>query len=145
MQQTLAYYATVFHRSFAAYTSARLQALGLNFGALFLILYIGKHPRCTQAELTSALNLDWGHSQRSITRLEQEGFLRREKAGRAYRLELSPRGQEAFAVSHQVFHDWDAEVLSALSEAEQAQLLALLAKATRKEVDTPCTKPSTAL
>lgn len=41
MMQTFAYYATVFYKRFAAYTAGRLQELGLNFGALFLILYVG--------------------------------------------------------------------------------------------------------
>ena len=139
MFQTLAYYATVFHRSFAAYTTARLQALGLNFGALFPVIYVGKHPGCTQAELTAALGLDWGYSQRSVTRLVEEGFLLREKAGRAYHLDLSEKGREAFAVSHQVFADWDRENLTALDDAEREQLLFLLAKVTRKEASSPCT------
>lgn len=52
MFQTLAYYATVFHRSFTAYTTQRLQQLGLSFGSLFPVIYVGKHPGCTQAELT---------------------------------------------------------------------------------------------
>lgn len=144
MFQTLAYYATVFHRSFTAYTTQRLQQLGLNFGSLFPVIYVGKHPGCTQAELTAALGLDWGYSQRSITRLVEEGFLLREKLGRAYHLNLSPKGQEAFAVSHQVFFDWDRQVLTALDQAEQKQLLSLLAKATRKEAESICTKPSAA-
>ena len=138
MFQTFAYYATVFHRSFAAYTSARLQALGLSFGTLFPVIYVGKHTGCTQAELTAALGLDWGYSQRSVTRLVEEGFLLREKAGRAYHLDLSEKGREAFAVSHQVFADWDRETLAALDDAEREQLLFLLAKVTRKEETSPC-------
>ena len=141
MFQTLAYYSTVFHRSFTAYTTRRLQQLGLNFGSLFPVIYVGKHPGCTQSELTEALGLDWGYSQRSITRLVEEGFLTREKSGRAYHLDLSPKGQEAFQVSHQVFFDWDKQALAALDGAEREQLFALLAKATRKEADTICTKP----
>ena len=66
MFQTLAFYATAFHRDFAAYTTARLQKLGLSFGLLFPLIYVGKHPGCSQAQLTSALGLDWGYSQRSI-------------------------------------------------------------------------------
>lgn len=143
MFQTLAYYATVFHRSFTAYTTQRLQQLGLNFGSLFPVIYVGKHPGCTQAELTAALGLDWGYSQRSITRLVEEGFLTREKSGRAYHLDLSAKGKEAFAVSHQVFFDWDEAVLAPLDQEERTQLFALLAKATQKEVDTTCTKPLT--
>lgn len=135
MMQTFAYYATVFYKRFAAYTAGRLQELGLNFGALFLILYVGRHPDCTQAELTEALGLDWGYSQRSIKRLEEDGFLSRQKDGRAYHLALSQRGQEAFAVSHQVFYDWDESALAALTPEEQTQLLHLLGKIKRKEAN----------
>ncbi len=144
MFQTLAYYATAFHRSFVNYTTAKLQTLGLNFGSLFLVIYVGKHPGCTQTQLTSDLNLDWGYSQRSVTRLVEEGFLTREKSGRCYHLNLSDKGQQAFEVSHQVFFDWDEQVLSALSLQEREQLFTLLAKAAQKEVDSICTKPSTA-
>ena len=144
MFQTLAYYATAFHRSFVNYTTAKLQTLGLNFGSLFLAIYVGKHPGCTQTQLTSDLNLDWGYSQRSVTKLVEEGFLTREKSGRCYHLNLSDKGQQAFEVSHQVFFDWDEQVLSALSLQEREQLFTLLAKAAQKEVDSICTKPSTA-
>lgn len=144
MFQTLAYYATVFHRSFTAYTTQRLQQLGLNFGSLFPVIYVGKHPGCTQAELTAALGLDWGYSQRTVTKLVEEGFLTREKSGRAYHLDLSPKGQQAFQVSHQVFFDWDEQALTALDEKEREQLFALLAKATKKEANSTCMRPSTA-
>ena len=144
MFQTLAYYATAFHRSFVNYTTAKLQTLGLNFGSLFLVIYVGKHPGCTQTQLTSDLNLDWVYSQRSVTKLVEEGFLTREKSGRCYHLNLSDKGQQAFEVSHQVFFDWDEQVLSALSLQEREQLFTLLAKAAQKEVDSICTKPSTA-
>ena len=144
MFQTLAYYATAFHRSFVNYTTAKLQTLGLNFGSLFLVIYVGKHPGCTQTQLTSDLNLDWGYSQRSVTKLVEEGFLTRETSGRCYHLNLSDKGQQAFEVSHQVFFDWDEQVLSALSLQERKQLFTLLAKAAQKEVDSICTKPSTA-
>ena len=144
MFQTLAYYATAFHRSFVNYTTAKLQTLGINFGSLFLVIYVGKHPGCTQTQLTSDLNLDWGYSQRSVTKLVEEGFLTREKSGRCYHLNLSDKGQQAFEVSHQVFFDWDEQVLSALSLQEREQLFTLLAKAAQKEVDSICTKPSTA-
>ncbi len=142
MQRTLAFCSTVLYRRFTAYTTQRLQALGLHFGSLFPLIYVGKHPGCTQAQLTAQLGLDWGHSQRTVARLVEEGFLLREKAGRAYRLELSARGRQAFAVSHQVFFDWDEAALAGLSPEEQEQLLSLLAKAVQKEAETPCTSAS---
>lgn len=129
MFDTLAYFSTVFAKQFTDYTTLRLQELGLHFGSIFPIIYVGKHPSCTQAELTSNLGLDWGHSQRIVARLVVDGFLTREKEGRAYRLELSDKGQEAFALSHQVFLDWDRNTLASLSREEHEQLLALLSKA----------------
>ena len=102
--------------------------MGLHFGLLFLVIYVGKHPGAAPSDLTEALHLDWGHSQRCITKLVENGFLTKEKAGRHYRLDLTEKGQEAFAVSHQVFFDWDKERLAALSGQEQETLLALLRK-----------------
>lgn len=134
MTQTFAYYATVFYRRFAAYTGARLQELGLNFGALFLILYVGKHPGCSQAELTAALGLDWGYSQRSVARLVEDGVLTREKAGRAYCLNLSEKGRKAFDISHQVFFDWDAQNLQTLSSEERKHCCHSWAKAAERRL-----------
>ena len=48
------------HREFAAYTTQRLQELGLSFGLIYFVLYVGKHPDCTPSELTKDLHLDWG-------------------------------------------------------------------------------------
>ena len=145
MLDTLAFYATLLHRDFAAYTARRLQEEGLTFGGMFPLLYVGKHPRCTQGELTAALGLDWGYAQRTVIRLAEEGFLLREKEGRAWRLTLSPKGQEAFRTSHQVFWDWDRETLAPLTREERDLLFSLLQKTTKKEGNLPpCTKHSPA-
>lgn len=121
------------HKDFSAYTTARLQELGLSFWLMYFVIYVGKHPDCTPSELTKDLHLDWGHSQRSLTRLADDGFLTREKTGRSYHLKLTEKGETAFAVCHQVFFDWDANRLTGLTAEEQRQLLNLLQKATRKE------------
>lgn len=129
MLRTFSYACTVLYRRFTHYTSARLGQWGLSFGTLFFVVYVGKHPGCTQSELTSALHLDWGHSQRTVLKLVESGFLLREKEGRAYRLHLSEKGQQAFAASHQVFFDWDEQALANLTPDERRQLMALLYKA----------------
>ena len=129
MIRTFSYACTVLYRRFSHYTSARLGQWGLSFGTLFFVVYVGKHPGCTQSELTAALHLDWGHSQRTVLKLVESGFLIRQKEGRVYRLTLSEKGQQAFAGSHQVFFDWDEKVLAALRPEERTQLMALLYKA----------------
>ncbi len=128
MERTLAFYATLFSKDFTAYTTRRLGQIGLSFASLFPLIYVGKHPGCTQSQLTGALGLDWGYSQRTVLRLAGEGFLSRTRQGRAWCLELTLKGQEAFSLSHQVFGDWDAGALAGLTPAERGQLFTLLAK-----------------
>ena len=71
----------------------------------------------TQSGLTHMMNA-----------LEQElGFPLLERGH--YGTHLTERGQAAFETSHQVFFDWDREVLAPLTEAERAALLAVLEKA----------------
>ena len=135
MFQTLSYYSSVFHKEFTAYTSSKLQKLGINYGSLFFLIYVVKHPGCTPAELTKALKINWGHSQRSITKLVEDGFMTKNKSGRIYHLDLTEKGQQAFQVSHQVFFDWDKEKLSALTDTERKQLFELLQKAAASKED----------
>lgn len=139
MFNTLAYYSSVFYRDFTAYTSEKLEKLGLHFGLLFFLIYVGKHPGATPSDLTQTLRLDWGHSQRCITKLVENGFLTKEKVGRHYQLNLTDKGREAFEISHQVFFDWDAQHLTALTAEERETLFALLQKlAPRREAPSAC-------
>ena len=131
-QETISYFITLLYRSFSDYSGEKLQQVGLNFGLLFFIVYIGKCPGCTPSELTQRLHLDWGHSQRSLTKLAEDGFLTKEKSGRSYHLELTEKGRTAFAVCHRMFYDWDAKNLTGLTADEQRQLLELLHKAAQK-------------
>ena len=80
-QKALSYYIAMLYRSFADFTGGKLQEVGLNFGLLFFIVYIGKKPNCTPSELTKALSLDWGHSQRCINRLLTMALLPRKNQG----------------------------------------------------------------
>ena len=65
------------------------------------------------------------------------GFLTKEKVGRRYQLHLTDKGQEAFAVSHQVFFDWDDQRLDGLSGEERQNLFDLLQKVARNSRPLP--------
>ena len=132
---TLSYYTTELYKEFAAYTTEKLHELGLNFGQMYFIIYVGKHPECTPSELTSALKLDWGHSQRSVAKLAENGFLIKEKkSGRSYRLTLTSLGKQAFDVCHQVLFDCHATHFSGITNEEQQLLLNLLCKISIQKV-----------
>lgn len=134
MFQTFAFYSTAFYREFSAYTARVLQGIGLNYGALFPLIYVGKHPGCTPSQLVHTLGLDWGYGQRSIQKLVDDGFICRTKEGRSYRLELCEKGRHAFEVSHQVFFDWDQQALAPLTQEERGQLCQLLEKVRKGQI-----------
>lgn len=130
-QQSLAFYATFFHKDFTAYCNCRLEDEGLMPGQLYFILYVGKHPGCSPKELSQALRMDNGHTNRTLVKLEQGGFLEQElnpNDRRAHILRLTKKGENAFLLSHNLFAQWDQEVLSELSLEEREQLMALLKK-----------------
>ena len=131
MQKTLPYYFARLYKQFLSYSTGQLQKQGLGYGSLPFILYIGRHPGCTQAQMTGKLHMDWGHCQRSVTRLVQDGFITKQKTAadaRAYQLDLTAAGRKAFEISHQVFFDWQEMQLTKLTQEEQVQLTALLTK-----------------
>ena len=121
------------YKEFAAYTTERLQELGLSFGLMYFIIYVGKHPCCTPSDVTANLAMDWGHSQRSLNKLVDGEFLTKEKTGRSYCLNLTPKGENAFIACHEVFTDWDAMRLDGLNPDEQQALLRLLHKVLQKK------------
>ena len=87
--------------------------------------------------MTKTPRVDWGYSQRCITKLVDDGLIAQEKTGRSYQLKLTEQGEEAFRVSHQLFYDWDKQKLCALTEEERDTLLTLLRKIIWKEDETP--------
>ena len=130
MKETAAFQILVLYRDFLDCTKKEMKGLGLNFGQMPLILYVGKHPGCVQADLTKALQLDWGYSQRSIARLADSGFMTKnydgEKSGHC--LFLTEKGRRAFEAVHEVFELWDRERLKDFSDEEKSLLTALLRK-----------------
>ena len=128
MKETFSFQILVLYREFLAYTKEKLKDLGLNFGQMPLILYTGKHPGCSQTDLTKALRLDWGYSQRSIAKLAEAGFMTKEydEEKSCNRLELTKLGERAFEVCHSVFDSWDQIKLAEVSEKEKAALIEAL-------------------
>ena len=135
MRETLAFQIVTLYREFLAYTTGELKALGLNFGQMPMLLYTGKHPGCTQSDLTRDLKLDWGYSQRSITKLVDGGFMTKEYSDESACncLALTEKGREAFQVSHTVFDEWDRLKTDVLTPEERTELLRLLGKLTAGE------------
>ena len=70
LNQTLAYAVSQLRADFVAFSSRKLEALGITRGLLYFVLYIGRHPGCTPSDLSAALHADSGHTTRSIHKLQ---------------------------------------------------------------------------
>lgn len=143
MQDSLAFFALMLEKDFATFCNRRLQEVGMTQGLLYFILYIGKHPCCGMGDMTRELRMDWGHTQRSVDKLVQDGFVHKQKNEqdkRAYHLTLTSKGENAFSVSHQVFFDWDAGILQELSTKEKNHLFTLLEKLVRRKGEDTCVR-----
>ena len=128
MFQTLSFISSMLYKDFFQYTKQRMAEIGLNYGSLFFIIYIGKNPECSPSQITKRLMVDWGHCQRSLDKLCDDEFIVKNKVGRSYHLTLTQKGKKAFETIYNLFNEWDHEHLKNLSDEEQNQLFSLLAK-----------------
>lgn len=134
MPPSLAHYASILRKDFTDYCNSRLGEIGLTQGQLFFILYVGKHPDCSPKALSQALNMDSGHTARSLSKLEQAGFLTQKTDPtdrRAHMLRLTETGEAAFHTGYGLFLQWDAKMLCSLSGQDRELLLSLLEKLTQ--------------
>ena len=140
MEPSLSFYITALQKNFTCYATHKLKEAGLNFGQLPFVLYVGKHPGCTPSEVTREIHMDWGHTQRSLERLTEDGFIKKERKhpnSRICDLFLTEKGEEAFKAAHDVFYSWDSENLSFLPEDEVKKVTAILERVleeTRKKI-----------
>lgn len=129
LNQTLAYAVSQLRADFVAFSSRKLEALGITQGLLYFVLYIGRHPGCTPSDLSAALHADSGHTTRSIHKLEETGFVIRKAHPtdrRASVLELTDKGRQTMEASRGMFAEWDAYLLEQVPEDQCQQLRELL-------------------
>lgn len=129
--ESFAYEIIALHRDLIRYCSDRLEAMGISRGLLFPVLYVGKHRGCTPAQLAAALKLDAGHTNRSLKKLEENGFLIQKahpEDRRAHILELTEKGETVVRESRQMFLDWEEKTMKNLNTQEQQTILEILRK-----------------
>lgn len=93
-----------------------------------ILAHIGAAPGLVQHELSNRLFVTEGNVTYQLGKLETRGLLERQVAGRCKRLYLTGKGQALFDEVVPEQEAWHVERFSALSDAEQRQLLALLRK-----------------
>lgn len=117
--------------SISRVVNARMEQHGLTqaqWGPLYLLHRCQCH---TAAELARDIGLDTGTVTRTLDRLEDKGFLRRERSTddrRVVNLALTPQGQQAIEPVPHVIAEVINAHLAGFTRAEHDQLAALLAR-----------------
>jgi DNA-binding MarR family transcriptional regulator len=117
--------------SIARVVNARMEQHGLTqaqWGPLYLLHRCQCH---TAAELARDIGLDTGTVTRTLDRLEDKGFLRRERSTgdrRVVNLVLTPQGERAIEPVPHVIAEVINAHLSGFTRAEHDQLSALLTR-----------------
>ena len=131
MNNSNTFYITVLYKEFLKYTELKLKKIGLTYGQLPFILYIGKNEMCSPAALKKELKKDWGYVQRMLTKLEKDGYISKIQSDEkkvSYYLKLTELGSQAFEISHDVFNSWDNHLEKYISKEEWITLGNILEK-----------------
>lgn len=128
---SLSFYISYLRKNFTDFCSEKLSEIGVTYGQVFIIIYIGKNEACSPKDISKALNLDAGHLNRTLSKLIENDFIlqkKNENDKRANIVTLTSKGQEIFKRSYSLFDEWDDIVLSSFTDNEKEELMRLIKK-----------------
>lgn len=124
-------YISQIHRKGGSFISKELSGLGVGSGQFMFLLELYSRDGRSQEDLAEALNIDKGTTARAIKKLEEEGFLTREKDEvdkRVYKLYLTDKGKGIKESIYEVLSKWEIHLTSNLTEEESKIVKTLLQK-----------------
>ncbi|KGJ49568.1 MULTISPECIES: MarR family winged helix-turn-helix transcriptional regulator [Paraclostridium] len=124
-------YISQIHRKGGSFISKELSGLGVGAGQFMFLLELYRGDGRSQEDLAETLNIDKGTTARAIKKLEEEGFLTREKDEidkRAYKLYLTDKGKSVKGIIYEVLSKWEVYMTTNLTEEESKLVRTLLQK-----------------
>jgi MarR family transcriptional regulator, temperature-dependent positive regulator of motility len=107
----------------------RLRPLGLTAGQFPVLMLLYKKQNIMQETLVRHYHLDKGTIARTVKKLEEAGYIRRNTDPgnrRAVRLFLTEKGEQAAPVLQAVDREWEAHVWTGLSGKDREHLVNLM-------------------
>lgn len=126
---------SILHRTGKAFILSRFEEKG--YGDLHPMFWgcIYKHEGINQEELSSILQIDKGATARAIKKMENGGFVRREKDiddKRAYKIYLTQKSKEIQDDIFSIYKEWEEIITEDFADDEIKTLNKLLNKAIDK-------------
>ena len=119
------------------YRNEKFSPYGINGCDHPYLLCISKFKDISQDELSERIIVNKSNTARTLSRLENDGFIKRnykESDKRVLVPELTEKGKELIPTINKINNDWEEYLLSDLSEEEQKVFLELLHKVYLKAV-----------
>lgn len=124
-------YISQIHRKGRIFISKELNCLGIGSGQVMFLLELYRGDGKSQEELAERLNIDKGTTARAIRKLEEEGFIIREKDlvdKRAYKVYLTKKGNDIKNNVYEIMMKWEEKITSNLNEEESKTIVNLLSR-----------------
>lgn len=121
---------TFFNR-FASWESSVIKAGDLTVAEAHAIEALGQYGSMNMKSLAEKLGVTTGTTTVTVDRLEKKAYARRsavKEDRRMYLISLTDSGQKAYREHHDYHRSLSEQMLSVMTEAEGAQLLAILRK-----------------
>lgn len=121
------------------YTMKALKGLDMNLSELHALRAITWIPGQSQTELSERLSVDKAAIARTISRLEQKGYIERredekdKRINRLYPLEKASQVKDESIMVENDFYDWLFEILEPAERQKFLETLELLTERAREE------------
>ncbi|MGL5347901.1 MAG: MarR family winged helix-turn-helix transcriptional regulator [Peptostreptococcaceae bacterium] len=119
------------YRKGNSFITRELSQYGIGFGQVMFLLQLYRKDGISQEEITENLNIDKATTCRAIKKLQDEGFVTREKDEedkRAYKVYLTDKSKNLKDNIYGVLEEWDNILSINITEEERENLINTLKK-----------------
>lgn len=124
-------YISQIYRKGRAFIGKSLEEYNIGQGQVMFLLELYIQDGINQEELAEVLKIDKGTTARAIKKLEDNGFIRREKDEkdkRSNRVYLTEKGESIKENVFYILNQWDKKISEQLDKEEKELMIKLLKK-----------------
>jgi DNA-binding MarR family transcriptional regulator len=120
---------SIIYRQGQCYINKMLEPYGISSGQFIFLSILYQKDGIKQEEMASSLNIDKGTTARAIKKLEEEGYIYRQKDKEDNRAQLVFLTQKAHDIKddiYKILKSWTNILVSGFSEEDTIKLVELL-------------------
>lgn len=124
-------YISQLYRRGGAFISKGMEKYNIGQGQFMFLMELYTQDGKNQEDLSKILKIDKGTTARAIKRLEEEGYVRREKDDhdkRSNKVFLTQKGMDIKDDIHETLSQWESKISQSIDEEERILMIKLLKK-----------------